>query len=50
MILQDPPGDERNWAIGCKSPEITNVGTVVTESLGTVESQGTRIDAIPSLF
>jgi hypothetical protein len=50
MILQDPPGDERNWAIGCKSPEITNVGTVVTELLGTVESQGTPIAAIPSLF
>jgi hypothetical protein len=50
MIVQDPPGDERNWAIGCKSPEITNVGTLVTESLGTVESQGTPITAIPSLF
>ncbi|WP_165932640.1 T9SS type A sorting domain-containing protein [Flavobacterium cellulosilyticum] len=50
MILQDPPGDERNWAIGCKATEITNVGTVVTESFGTVESQGTPIAAIPSLF
>lgn len=50
MILQDPPGDERNWAIGCKATEITNIGTVVTESLGTVESQGTPIAAIPSLF
>ena len=50
MIVQDPPGDERNWTIGCKSPEITNVGTVVTELLGIVESQGTLIAAIPSLF
>lgn len=50
MIVQDPPGDERNWTIGCKSPEITNVGTVVTELLGIVESQGTPIAAIPSLF
>lgn len=50
MILQDPPGDERNWAIGCKATEITNIGTVVAESLGTVESQGTPITAIPSLF
>ncbi|MBC7846024.1 MAG: T9SS type A sorting domain-containing protein [Flavobacterium sp.] len=50
MILQDPPGDERNWAIGCKSAQITNVGTVATESLGIVESQGTPIAAIPSLF
>ena len=50
MIVQDPPGDERNWAIGCKATEITNVGDLVTESLGTVESQGISIDAIPSLF
>lgn len=50
MILQDPPGDERNWAIGCKATEITNIGTVITESLGTVESQGIPIAAIPSLF
>lgn len=50
MILQDPPGDERNWAIGCKSSQITNIGTLVTESLGIVESQGIPIAAIPSLF
>ena len=50
MIVQDPPGDQRNWAIGCKSTTITNVGGWTTESLGTIESQGTFITAIPSLF
>ena len=50
MILQDPPGDQRNWAIGCKSSTITNVGDWTTESLGVVESKGTFISAIPSLF
>jgi len=50
MIVQDPPGDQRNWAIGCKSPEVTNVGDWTTELLGTVESNGTFIAAIPSLF
>jgi hypothetical protein len=50
MIIQDPPGDQRNWAIGCKSTNITNVGNWITESLGTVESQGAFIAAIPSLF
>jgi hypothetical protein len=50
MIVQDPPGDERNWAIGCKSSVITNVGDWNTELLGTVESKGTFISAIPSLF
>jgi hypothetical protein len=50
MIVQDPPGDERNWAIGCKSTQITNVGDWTTELLGTIESKGTFITAIPSLF
>lgn len=50
MIVQDPPGDERNWAIGCKSSVITNVGDWNTELLGTIESKGTFISAIPSLF
>lgn len=50
MVVQDPPGDQRNWAIGCKSPVITNVGDWNTESLGTVESKGAFIAAIPSLF
>lgn len=50
MIVQDPPGDQRNWAIGCKSSQITNVGDWTTELLGTIESKGTFIAAIPSLF
>ena len=51
MIVQDPPGDQRNWAIGCKSPAITNEGDwTKTELLGTIESKGTFITAIPSLF
>ena len=50
MILQDPQGDNRNWAIGCVFNEITNVGAMTTEPLGIVESSGTRIAAIPSLF
>jgi len=50
MIVQDPPGDQRNWAIGCKSPEVTNVGDWTTELLGTIESKGTFIATIPSLF
>lgn len=49
MVIQDPQGDHRNWAIGCIFNEITNVG-MVTEPLGIVESRGTRIVAIPSLF
>ena len=51
MIVQDPPGDQRNWAIGCKSLEITNIGDWYKDGLlGTIESQGTFITAIPSLF
>ena len=50
MIVQDPPGDQRNWAIGCKSSVITNKGDWNTELLGTIESKGTFIAAIPSLF
>jgi len=50
MIIQDVPGDQRNWAIGCKSTNITNVGDWITEALGIVESKGTFIAAIPSLF
>ena len=50
MVVQDPPGDQRNWAIGCKSSVITNIGDWNTELLGTVESKGTFISAIPSLF
>lgn len=50
MVIQDPLGDQRNWAIGCKSIQIANVGDWTTELLGTIESKGTFITAIPSLF
>jgi len=50
MVIQDPQGDHRNWAIGCIIPEITNIGDMTTEPLGFVESQGTHITAIPSLY
>ena len=50
MVIQDPPGDEINWAIGCISPEITGIGDATTEPIGVVQSQGTHITAIPSLF
>ena len=50
MVIQDPPGDEINWAIGCICPDITGNGDATTEPLGVIQSQGTRISAIPSLF
>ena len=50
IVVQDPPGDHINWAIGCICPDITNIGDWVTEPRGFVESQGTKITAIPSLF
>ena len=50
MVIQDPPGDEINWAIGCISPVITGIGDATTEPIGTIQSQGTPIAAIPSLF
>ena len=50
MAIQDPPGDEINWAIGCICPDITGVGDATTEPIGVIQSQGTRILAIPSLF
>ncbi len=50
MVLQDPQGDFRNWAVGCVFNEITSIGDMTTESLGIVESSGTKIAAIPSLF
>lgn len=49
MVLQDPPGDHINWAIGFKGT-INNVGDMTTEPLGFKESNGTFIAAIPSLF
>jgi hypothetical protein len=50
MVIQDPPGDEINWAIGCICPNITGNGDATTEPIGVIQSQGTRISAIPSLF
>ncbi len=50
MVIQDPPGDHINWAIGCICPDITGVGDATTEPLGVVQSSGTRIMAIPSLY
>jgi hypothetical protein len=50
MVIQDPPGDQLNWAIGCICPDITGNGDATTEPLGVIQSQGTRISAIPSLF
>lgn len=50
MVIQDPPGDEINWVIGCICPNITGVGDATTEPTGVIQSQGTRISAIPSLF
>jgi hypothetical protein len=50
MVVQDPQGDEINWAIGCICPNITGNGDATTEPIGVIQSQGTRISAIPSLF
>ena len=50
MVIQDPPGDEMNWAIGCICPDITGNGDATTEPIGVIQSQGIRISAIPSLF
>jgi hypothetical protein len=50
IVIQDPQGDARNWAIGCIAPTISNVGFMTTEPIGIVQSQGTKISAIPSLF
>ena len=50
MVIQDPPGDEINWAIGCICPDITGNGDATTEPIGVIQSQGIRISAIPSLF
>ena len=50
LVIQDPQWDYTNWAIGCKFVDISNVGDVTTEPYGVVESSGTHIVAIPSLF
>ena len=49
FVVQDPPSYHCNWAIGCVGP-ITNIGQWTTNPLGIVESKGTKIVAIPSLF
>jgi hypothetical protein len=50
LVIQDPQWDYTNWAIGCKFVDISNIGDVTTEPYGVVESSGTHIAAIPSLF
>lgn len=50
MVIQDPPGDPINWAIGCICPDVTGVGDATTAPIGVIQSQGTRIVAIPSLY
>ena len=50
MVIQDPPGDSINWAIGCICPDVTGLGDATTEPLGIIQSLGTRIIAIPSLY
>jgi hypothetical protein len=50
MVIQDPPGDHINWAIGCICPDVTGVGDATTAPLGIIQSLGTRIMAIPSLY
>jgi len=49
FVVQNPPSYHCNWAIGCIGP-ITNVGQWTTNPLGIVESKGTKIVAIPSIF
>ena len=49
LVLQDPQGDNTNWAIGCDN-WITGAGDLGTWPLGIIESEGTHITAIPSLF
>jgi hypothetical protein len=51
MVMHDPPTDADNWTIGCIAGEgITGVGRRATEPLGLVESEGTHIEDIPSLY
>jgi hypothetical protein len=42
MIVQSPPADHTNWAVGCVA-NITNIGDWTTEKLGVVESKGTHV-------
>jgi len=50
IIIQSPPSHHTNWAIGCTSPTITNVGYWATRPSGVVESRNAPITAIPGLF
>lgn len=51
MVIQNPRGDVRNWAIGAICPDITKNGDMTNnENLGIIQSQGINITAIPSLF
>ena len=51
MVIQNPRGDVCNWAIGAICPDITKNGDMTNnEKLGIIESAGTKIAAIPSLF
>ncbi len=45
IILHDPPTDQTNWAVGCTTNSITNVGAFnnFVGDLGYVESQNTPI-------
>ncbi len=49
LVLQDPEGDNTNWAVGCRN-WITGVGDLGTWPMGFVESEGSHIVSIPSLF
>ena len=42
MIVQSPPADHTNWAVGCVA-NITNIGDWTTERPGVVESKGTHV-------
>jgi len=48
IVVQDPQGPHTNWAIGCIG-DVTGVDSP-NEPAGIIESEGTHIAAIPSLF
>ncbi|MBD3343748.1 MAG: hypothetical protein GF401_01645 [Chitinivibrionales bacterium] len=51
ILLQDPPMDHTNWAIGCISESaIDGNGDRSNEPAGVIESEGTHISDIPSLY
>ena len=49
IVLQDAPSTHCNWAIGCIG-NITNKGDWTTRPSGIIQSKGTKIAAIPSLY